>query len=101
MVKNIAKSDPSSFQTPDDLGWTPFHESVRAGNVDCVETILYAVGADQIKNTMTYTGYSPLGLARQYLSEDHEVTQLLIKLGAEDKRPVQEPVINVETGDEL
>ncbi len=92
-LKRLAKVDPSSFQTPDDLGWTPFHEAIRAGSLSCVETILYAVGDAQSKsdaqsklvNLSTYTGVTPLHIARQYLAEDHEVTQLLIKLGAVDE----------------
>lgn len=52
-----------------------------------METILYAVGDAQSKliNLSTYTGVTPLNIARRFLEEDHEVTQLLIKLGAVDE----------------
>ena len=87
-IKRTAKRDPSPFQTPDNLGWTPLHEAVRAGCFGCVETILFAFhGETQTKlmNLLTYTGVTPLHLARRHWGEDHEVTQLLVKMGAIDK----------------
>jgi len=86
ILKKVTKTDPSSFMTPDDLGWTPFHEAVRTGNLACVETILFAVGDNQskLKNLMTYTGQSPLNIARTYFDEDQPVVKLLVQMGATD-----------------
>ena len=87
-IKRTAKRDPSPFQTPDNLGWTPLHEAVRAGCFGCVETILFAFNGEtqtKLMNLLTYTGVTPLHLARRHWGEDHEVTQLLVKMGAIDK----------------
>ena len=88
----VAKLDPSAFRTPDDLGWTPFHEAVRLGHLDCIKVMLHAGndGGDSdrglsLVNLRTYAGSTPLDLARTYLSEDHPVTQFLITSGGIDE----------------
>lgn len=86
-LKRLAKANPTAFSTPDDMGWTPFHEAIRVGNKECIETILYAPGSGQHLNRLTYTGVTPLNIAREFLGNDHEVTQFLVNMGAVDKHP--------------
>ena len=95
-LKRIAKANPSSFSTPDDNGWTPFHEAVRVGHKECVETILFAPGSGEHLNRLTYTGVTPLNIAREVLGKDHEVTKFLIKMGAIDKHPNRKGTQNEE-----
>jgi ankyrin repeat protein len=97
LLEKVAEINPSAFLVPDDFGWTPFHEAIRSGDLDCVEVILYAgddmEDADReltLANLRTYDGSTPLNLARTYLSEDHPVTQLLITLGGIDESPESE-----------
>jgi ankyrin repeat protein len=100
VLEKVAELNPSAFLVPDDLGWTPFHEAIRSGDLDCVEVILYAGNemgdvdrTPVLLNLRTFAGLTPLDLARTYLSEDHPVTQLLIGLGGIDK--------NAQSQDEL
>ena len=86
-LKRVATTDPKSFLTPDENGWTPFHEAVRVGNKQAVEIILNSSEGNKLKNLVTYTGVSPLNIARQYLGENQEVTQYLVELGAVDLHP--------------
>ena len=97
MLERVAELNPAAFRTPDDLGWTPFHEAIRSGDLECVNVILYAGddwgdadGTPILLNLRTYDGLTPLDLARTYLSEDHPVTQLLITLGGIDQRTESE-----------
>ena len=86
-LQRIAKVNPSAFGVPDDNGWTPFHEAIRVGNKEAVEAIFYSTGGEKLKNQLTYTGVSPLNIAREYLGNDHEITKWLVKLKAVDKHP--------------
>lgn len=84
-LKRIAEVDRKQFFSPDDNGWTPFHEAVRAGMREAVEIIHNSDPAH--KNRLTYTGVTPLNIAREYLGKDHEVTKFLVELGAIDNHP--------------
>jgi ankyrin repeat protein len=90
-LKRISESDPKSFSSPDDNGWTPFHEAVRVGNTEAVEIILNSSSEsgskNNLKDRLTYTGVTPLNIAREFLGNAHEVTKLLVELGAVDKHP--------------
>ena len=86
-LQRIAKVNPSAFAVPDDNGWTPFHEAVRVGNLEAVEAIFYTSAGEKLKNQLTYTGVTPLNIAREFLGSDHEVTKWLVKLKAKDEHP--------------
>jgi len=88
-LQRIAKVNPSSFAVPDENGWTPFHEAVRVGNKEAVEAIFYSSAGEKLKNQLTYTGVTPLNIAREFLGNDHEITKWLLKLKAVDKHPHQ------------
>jgi ankyrin repeat protein len=81
ILTKIAVANQKSLHVPDKLGWHPLHEAVRGGSVECVQVLLIN-GAD--KNQKTYTGVSPLNIAREYLGEDHNMTKFLVELGAKD-----------------
>lgn len=86
-LRRIAKTNPTSFTSPDDNGWTPFHEAVRVGNKEAVEIILNSEVGKSLQNRLTYTGVTPLNIAREFLGNDNEVTKFLVELGAIDKHP--------------
>lgn len=88
-LHRIAKVNPSSFASPDENGWTPFHEAVRSGNKEAIEAIFYSSGGQDLLNLVTYTGVTPLNIAREFLGHDHEVTKWFVKLRAVDKHPHQ------------
>ena len=87
-LQRIAKLDASASAEPDDNGWTLFHEAVRTGNKEAVEAILWGSRSqDNLKNRLTYTGVTPLNIAKEFLGESHDVTRFLVKVGAIDKHP--------------
>jgi ankyrin repeat protein len=68
-------------QVKDGLGWEPIHEAVRSGHLKAVE--LFIEHNIDI-NKITYTGVSPLNIAREFLGKDHAVTKKLVENGAID-----------------
>jgi ankyrin repeat protein len=95
-LEAMAKYNPRALEEADDLGWTPFHEGVRSGDLDVVKFFLNR-GAD--KNALTDAGISPLWIARHYLGRKHEVSLYLEEIGAIWSSP-REPG-NAEANDEL
>ena len=84
-LKRIAQSSPTSFSIPDNNGWTPFHEAVRLGNLPAVKVILESDA--KLLDLLTFTGVTPLNIAREYLGKNHPVAQYLVEWGAIDKHP--------------
>ena len=84
MLREWGESDPEALHEPDELGWHPLHEAVRAGHVEAVRVIL---GFGGNINLQTYTGVSPLNIALEHLGEDHEMTKFLEENGAVDLYP--------------
>lgn len=80
-LHRIGAADPQALHQPDENGWHPLHEAVRAGQVDAVQVLL--LNGAQI-NHPTQTGVSPLNIALQYLGADHQMTKFLQGLGAVD-----------------
>jgi ankyrin repeat protein len=68
-------------QVKDELGWEPIHEAVRSGHLKAVEFFLER---NIDINKKTYTGVSPLNIARELLGKDHAVTKKLVENGAID-----------------
>lgn len=78
------RTDPKELHDADANGWTVLHESVRVGALEIVKIILNN-GVD--KDLLTYTGVTPLYIARQYLDAGHELIGYLESLGAKDISP--------------
>lgn len=78
-LQAMAKYNRKGLFEADELGWTPFHEGARSGNLDVIKFFL-SVGADM--NLQTDAGISPLWIARHYLGTKHEVAEYLHGLGA-------------------
>ncbi|KAG7340660.1 ankyrin repeat domain protein [Nitzschia inconspicua] len=85
-LQALAKYNPRALEEADELGWTPFHESIRSGDLDVVKFFL-SHGID--KDLLTNTGVSPLWIARYYLGDHHEVSQHLESIGAISVSPEQ------------
>ena len=54
-------------------GWTPLHEAVRSGCLDCVINLLQR-GADP--NALTKTGHSPLNYAKRFSKQNNHNNQI-------------------------
>lgn len=78
-LRHIGANDPESLHQPDKNGWRPFHEAVRAGNIEVMKLLLDH-GADV--NQETYYQQNPLSIARQFHGNGHEVTKFLLEMGA-------------------
>lgn len=87
--KSITSLNPELVHYVDKNGWTVLHEAVRSGKLEMVKLILEQ-GAD--KDLLTIYGTSPLNIAKQLLSENHEVIGYLESIDAKDIRrpPKQE-----------
>jgi ankyrin repeat protein len=75
-IRDIAIQNPTALHEPDDNGWHPIHEAVRAGHSEVVKFFLEA-GADVNEISNHGEGYSPLALAIQYHAEDHSIVEFL------------------------
>ena len=67
------------------------HEAARSGKVEMLRRIL-KLGVD--KNLLTYTGLTPLNIAKQYMLEDHEMIPYLESIGAKDISPSRSKIIH-------
>ena len=83
--KEIAK-DKSLVAKTDSNGWTPLHESARAGHKEIVK-FLYESGADINARTNGGEGGTVMWWAKRTLGEDHEMIAYLESLGAMEAGP--------------
>jgi len=86
IIKNIAIQNPGALHEPDENGWHPIHEAVRAGHFEIVK-LLVDGGADVNEMTNHGKGYSLLTLAKQFHDEDHKIIDFLQSFGALELGP--------------
>jgi len=82
VLKNIAEKKKELLFIADANGWTPFHESARAGNVDIIKFLIEA-GSDL--QQVTKNGETALDIALGQLSDDHDAMQYLKTVMGENK----------------
>lgn len=85
-VKQAVEKDKKVITSTDANGWTPLHESARAGHKDVVK-FLYESGADMNARTNGGAGGTVMWWAKRELGEDHEMIAYLESLGAMDAGP--------------
>lgn len=81
-LTKLAEKQSDILHKEDINGWQPLHEAVRAGHVGVVEFLLRQ-NANVNHRTSQGKGSTPLGLARQHLTPEHPIVQLLESYGAE------------------
>jgi prolyl 4-hydroxylase len=90
VLQNIAIQNPSALQEPDENGWHPIHEAVRAGDPAVVKFLL-DVGSNVNELAMHdddgKEGTSPLTLAKELHDLDHPMIELLKSYGALEYGP--------------
>lgn len=81
-LAQIAKEDARSLIAKDRNGWQPIHEAARGGHKEALE---YLVGQGVPINTRTHknAGVTPLSIAINAHSSDHEAVRYLKEVGAE------------------
>jgi prolyl 4-hydroxylase len=85
-IQRAVEKDKSILGVTDANGWTPLHESARAGHKEIVR-YLFEAGADINAKTDGGSGGTVMWLAKQSLGEDHELISYLESLGALDAGP--------------
>mmetsp|Transcript_55340 Transcript_55340/g.134401 ORF Transcript_55340/g.134401 Transcript_55340/m.134401 type:complete len:424 (-) Transcript_55340:108-1379(-) len=81
-LEEIAKLDARSLIAKDRNGWTPFHEAARSGSVEALK-FLVSQGVPINLKTHKGSGVSPLTIAINAHSSDHEAVRFLKEVGAE------------------
>ncbi len=84
LLRKLGKEDPEVLHEPDENGWHPLHEAVRAGNVEMIQLLLDH-GADV--NQETYHNQNPLTLAIYYHGASHPIADFLVEMGAVEMEP--------------
>jgi prolyl 4-hydroxylase len=82
LAELAASRDRLALHAKDANGWQPIHEAVRGGHLAAVELLIQHGASKDARTGRTGQGYSPLKLARHIHSEDHPVTQYLLRIGA-------------------
>ncbi|KAL3810428.1 hypothetical protein ACHAXA_005636 [Cyclostephanos tholiformis] len=82
----IATKDPELIKAKDHNGWTPLHEAVRGGHLECVKFLIKS-GLDKDERTHMGVGGTPLWWARKTHGHKHPVSIYLESLGALDISP--------------
>jgi prolyl 4-hydroxylase len=85
-IRKAVQNDKNVVKLTDANGWTPLHESARAGHKEIVKFLLEA-GADINAKTHGGSGGSVMWWAKRELGEDHEMVSYLESLGAIDVGP--------------
>ena len=80
-LRSLGEEDHDSLHQPDTNGWHPLHEAVRSGNIEMVK-ILLEYGANV--NQKTNYQQNPLSISLDFHGSDHEMTEFLLEMGAED-----------------
>ena len=83
-MKRLARTGSKNLHKPDNSGWHPLHEAVRAGHLEAVQFLLLD-GADV--NHATHSGHSPLSIAKYFHGADHEMTKFLKEIGGVELGP--------------
>jgi len=84
MLKEIAAKDSKSLHRPDENGWHPLHEAVRAGHTDAAKLLVENGANVNVRTGRGGKGQSPLNLALEYHSSKSPIVQFLVGMGAED-----------------
>ena len=80
-LRVLAQKDRKLLDAQDENGWQPIHEATRSGQLDALRMLLeHGVDKDAVARGVG----TALFLAREYLSEDHDVIQHLKNIGALD-----------------
>lgn len=78
----LAKLDARSLLAKDRNGWMPLHEASRSGSVDALK-FLVEQGVPINAKTHKGDGVTPLAIAINAHSSDHEAVRYLKEVGAE------------------
>ena len=88
-LRQVARTDPKSLDTPDNNGWLPLHEAARGG---CTEAVKFLVETYRVADINARTNGGDGGTAlwwAEQLPENHEVIQILKRNGAISIAPFQ------------
>jgi len=69
----------------DKNGWSALDESIRKGAIDLVRLLLDHGAEVNGRTGPNQTGSSSLELAKKYVGDDHEITELLRQRGANER----------------
>jgi prolyl 4-hydroxylase len=88
ILHDVAIQNPAALHEPDENGWHPLHEAVRAGDLDVVKFLLDA-GSDvnQLTANRDKDGATPLSLAKEEYDAGHPMLELLESYGAVELEP--------------
>ena len=83
-LAQILEANPDFVEIKDENGFSILHEAAAFGKLDIVKYIIENTGADiNARVGMDHDGPNALFLAKSFLSEDHQVIQYLVSMGAE------------------
>ena len=90
-LREVARTDRKSLDTPDVNGWYPLHEAARGGGTDAVRFLVEEIGVADI-NARTNDGQGGTALwwaEHTGLPADHEIIIILKRNGAVSIAPFQ------------
>jgi prolyl 4-hydroxylase len=89
-MRKLLKDNRDLVNARDGNGWMPIHDAIRSGNIEAIQALVDS-GADINARTKGASsgsiGGSPLWWALYYHSEDHDIVDYLVKLGAKSFAP--------------